>query len=147
MIFKEKTLPPSTLVPFLCNLRYYYNMDAQFGFSIVVLARYWWWSPCTQGLPGSVGGAAGDVERLKGGPLLHGGRVQQPQHCGGDHQDNSSEKTNLQMCFHLQGVYYMIMKNFQRHYNTNRAPFGLSYHPAWSVVSSSCTILVCFSHC
>ena len=27
----------------------------------------------------------------------------------------------------------MIMKNFQRHYNTNRAPFGLSYHPAWSV--------------
>jgi len=30
-----------------------------------------------------------------------------------------------------QGVYYMIMKNFQRHYNTNRAPFGLSYHPAW----------------
>jgi len=30
-----------------------------------------------------------------------------------------------------EGVYYMIMKNFQRHYNTNRAPFGLSYHPAW----------------
>jgi len=30
-----------------------------------------------------------------------------------------------------KGVYYMIMKNFQRHYNTNRAPFGLSYHPAW----------------
>ena len=31
----------------------------------------------------------------------------------------------------VEGVYYMIMKNFQRHYNTNRAPFGLSYHPAW----------------
>jgi len=30
-----------------------------------------------------------------------------------------------------EGVYYMIMKNFQRHYNTNRSPFGLSYHPAW----------------
>ena len=30
-----------------------------------------------------------------------------------------------------EGVYYMIMKNFQRHYNTNRAPFLLSYHPAW----------------
>merc|ERR1719228_2105260 len=25
----------------------------------------------------------------------------------------------------------MIMKNFQRHYQTNRAPFGLFYHPAW----------------
>ena len=31
----------------------------------------------------------------------------------------------------FSGVYYMIMKNFQRHYNSNRAPFGLSYHPAW----------------
>jgi len=30
-----------------------------------------------------------------------------------------------------EGVYYMIMRNFQRHYNTNRAPFLLSYHPAW----------------
>ena len=38
------------------------------------------------------------------------------------------------MILYLQGVYYMIMKNFQRHYNTNRAPFGLSYHPAWSVL-------------
>lgn len=41
------------------------------------------------------------------------------------------------MILYLQGVYYMIMKNFQRHYNTNRAPFGLSYHPAWSVLSIS----------
>ena len=40
----------------------------------------------------------------------------------------------------LQGVYYMIMRNFQRHYNTNRAPFLLSYHPAWSVLS------VCMAH-
>ena len=30
-----------------------------------------------------------------------------------------------------EGVYLMIMQNFQRHYNTNRAPFGLYYHPAW----------------
>ena len=30
-----------------------------------------------------------------------------------------------------QGVYLMIMQNFQRHFNTNRAPFGLYYHPAW----------------
>ena len=30
-----------------------------------------------------------------------------------------------------EGVYLMIMKNFQRHYQTNRAPFGLFYHPAW----------------
>ena len=34
----------------------------------------------------------------------------------------------------------MLMKNFQRHYNTNRAPFGLSYHPAWSVLSISSQI-------
>ena len=32
-----------------------------------------------------------------------------------------------------EGVYLMIMKNFQRHYHSNRAPFGLFYHPAWSV--------------
>jgi len=30
-----------------------------------------------------------------------------------------------------EGVYLMIMQNFQRHYQTNRAPFGLFYHPAW----------------
>jgi len=30
-----------------------------------------------------------------------------------------------------EGVYLMIMKNFQRHFQTNRAPFGLFYHPAW----------------
>ncbi|XP_055837088.1 uncharacterized protein LOC129905597 isoform X3 [Episyrphus balteatus] len=29
------------------------------------------------------------------------------------------------------GVYKMIMKNFERHYTTNRAPFGLFYHAAW----------------
>ncbi|KAL3290229.1 hypothetical protein HHI36_023586 [Cryptolaemus montrouzieri] len=30
-----------------------------------------------------------------------------------------------------EGVHKMIMKNFQRHYTTNRAPFGLFYHAAW----------------
>lgn len=30
-----------------------------------------------------------------------------------------------------EGVYKMIMKNFERHYTTNRAPFGLYYHAAW----------------
>jgi len=30
-----------------------------------------------------------------------------------------------------EGVYMMILKNFQRHYQTSRAPFGLFYHPAW----------------
>ncbi|KAL7030634.1 hypothetical protein ACKWTF_006734 [Chironomus riparius] len=30
-----------------------------------------------------------------------------------------------------EGVYKMIMKNFERHYTTNRAPFGLFYHAAW----------------
>lgn len=29
------------------------------------------------------------------------------------------------------GVFKMIMKNFERHYTTNRAPFGLFYHAAW----------------
>lgn len=29
------------------------------------------------------------------------------------------------------GVYKMIMKNFERHYTTSRAPFGLFYHAAW----------------
>ncbi|XP_017854022.1 uncharacterized protein LOC108607618 isoform X1 [Drosophila busckii] len=29
------------------------------------------------------------------------------------------------------GVTKMIMKNFERHYTTNRAPFGLFYHAAW----------------
>ena len=33
--------------------------------------------------------------------------------------------------FSHQGVYMMILKNFERHYQTNRAPFGLFYHPAW----------------
>ncbi|KAL4713961.1 hypothetical protein ACJJTC_015615 [Scirpophaga incertulas] len=30
-----------------------------------------------------------------------------------------------------EGVYKMILKNFDRHYTTNRAPFGLYYHAAW----------------
>ncbi|KAH8284472.1 hypothetical protein KR044_004066, partial [Drosophila immigrans] len=30
-----------------------------------------------------------------------------------------------------EGVTKMIMKNFERHYTTNRAPFGLFYHAAW----------------
>ncbi|XP_076261093.1 chitin deacetylase-like 5 isoform X2 [Rhynchophorus ferrugineus] len=29
------------------------------------------------------------------------------------------------------GVYKMLLKNFERHYTTNRAPFGLFYHAAW----------------
>ncbi|XP_074599997.1 uncharacterized protein LOC141854276 [Brevipalpus obovatus] len=29
------------------------------------------------------------------------------------------------------GVYNMLLKNFKRHYNSNRAPFGLYYHSAW----------------
>jgi hypothetical protein len=30
-----------------------------------------------------------------------------------------------------ENVSKMIMKNFDRHYTTNRAPFGLFYHAAW----------------
>ncbi|XP_062524545.1 uncharacterized protein LOC101740429 isoform X2 [Bombyx mori] len=30
-----------------------------------------------------------------------------------------------------ENVYKMILKNFDRHYSTNRAPFGLFYHAAW----------------
>ncbi|KAF2884032.1 hypothetical protein ILUMI_22150 [Ignelater luminosus] len=30
-----------------------------------------------------------------------------------------------------EGVFKMLMKNFERHYTTNRAPFGLFYHAAW----------------
>ncbi|XP_030748310.1 uncharacterized protein LOC115876616 isoform X2 [Sitophilus oryzae] len=30
-----------------------------------------------------------------------------------------------------EGVFKMLLKNFQRHYTTNRAPFGLFYHAAW----------------
>ncbi|KAK7025426.1 chitin binding [Halocaridina rubra] len=29
------------------------------------------------------------------------------------------------------GVYTMLIKNFERHYTSNRAPFGLYYHAAW----------------
>lgn len=29
------------------------------------------------------------------------------------------------------GVHRMLMKNFRRHYESNRAPFGLYYHSAW----------------
>ena len=30
-----------------------------------------------------------------------------------------------------EGVYKMLAKNFERHYNSNRAPFGMYYHAAW----------------
>lgn len=30
-----------------------------------------------------------------------------------------------------EGVYKMLIKNFERHYTTNRAPFPLYYHAAW----------------
>ncbi|CAH2050063.1 unnamed protein product, partial [Iphiclides podalirius] len=30
-----------------------------------------------------------------------------------------------------EGVYKMLLKNFDRHYTSNRAPFGLFYHAAW----------------
>ncbi|XP_014246719.1 stress response protein nst1 isoform X2 [Cimex lectularius] len=30
-----------------------------------------------------------------------------------------------------EGVYKMLIKNFERHFSTNRAPFGLFYHAAW----------------
>ncbi|XP_069981937.1 uncharacterized protein Cda5 isoform X10 [Penaeus vannamei] len=30
-----------------------------------------------------------------------------------------------------EGVYKMLIKNFERHYTSNRAPFGLFYHAAW----------------
>ncbi|XP_065219258.1 uncharacterized protein Cda5 [Planococcus citri] len=29
------------------------------------------------------------------------------------------------------GVYKMLIKNFERHFTTNRAPFGLFYHSSW----------------
>jgi len=29
------------------------------------------------------------------------------------------------------GVYDMLLKNFNRHYKSNRAPFNLYYHSAW----------------
>ncbi|XP_055921158.1 uncharacterized protein LOC129952548 isoform X4 [Eupeodes corollae] len=48
---------------------------------------------------------------------LNGGRCSM-----GDACSNPSES---------DGVYKMIMKNFERHYTTNRAPFGLFYHAAW----------------
>lgn len=30
-----------------------------------------------------------------------------------------------------EGVYKMLLKNFNRHYKSNRAPFNLFYHSAW----------------
>uniref|UniRef100_A0A0A1XJI1 Polymerase basic protein 2 n=4 Tax=Zeugodacus cucurbitae TaxID=28588 RepID=A0A0A1XJI1_ZEUCU len=48
---------------------------------------------------------------------LNGGRCSM-----GDACSNPSE---------AEGVTKMIMKNFERHYTTNRAPFGLYYHAAW----------------
>jgi len=48
---------------------------------------------------------------------LNGGRCSM-----GDACSNPSE---------ADGVFKMLMKNFDRHYSTNRAPFGLFYHAAW----------------
>jgi hypothetical protein len=30
-------------------------------------------------------------------------------------------------------VYQLLMNNFKRHYETNRAPFGMYYHSAWFI--------------
>jgi hypothetical protein len=34
---------------------------------------------------------------------------------------------------HLSGdeIYNMLIHNFKRHYNTNRAPYGLYFHTTW----------------
>lgn len=48
---------------------------------------------------------------------LNGGRCSM-----GDACSNPADKDNVRK---------MIMKNFERHYSTNRAPFGLFYHAAW----------------
>lgn len=32
------------------------------------------------------------------------------------------------------GIYEMLMKNFKRHYTSNRAPFGMYYHASWFLV-------------
>ncbi|XP_022114954.2 mucin-4 isoform X2 [Pieris rapae] len=48
---------------------------------------------------------------------LNGGRCSMGDACA-----NPSE---------AEGVYKMILKNFDRHYTSNRAPFGLFYHAAW----------------
>lgn len=32
------------------------------------------------------------------------------------------------------GIYEMLMKNFDRHYTSNRAPFGLYYHASWFLI-------------
>uniref|UniRef100_A0A336LSX4 CSON003767 protein n=1 Tax=Culicoides sonorensis TaxID=179676 RepID=A0A336LSX4_CULSO len=48
---------------------------------------------------------------------LNGGRCSM-----GDACSNPSDAENVEK---------MIMKNFDRHYTTNRAPFGLFYHAAW----------------
>lgn len=43
-----------------------------------------------------------------------------------------------------EGVQKMIMKNFDRHYTTNRAPFGLYYHAAWYELKKSIySFLIC----
>ena len=79
-----------------------------------------------------MGTAAGYVEWSEGRKVQYGRCMQQPPFC--------RRWILLLLLFYylicvsyyyIAGVYYMIMKNFQRHYNTNRAPFLLSYHPAW----------------
>lgn len=32
------------------------------------------------------------------------------------------------------GIYDMLIKNFERHYRSNRAPFGLYYHASWFLI-------------
>uniref|UniRef100_T1JFB8 Chitin-binding type-2 domain-containing protein n=1 Tax=Strigamia maritima TaxID=126957 RepID=T1JFB8_STRMM len=49
--------------------------------------------------------------------------------------DNNGGRCSMaDACAHspkAEGVYSMMVKNFERHYNTNRAPFGLFYHAGW----------------
>lgn len=37
-------------------------------------------------------------------------------------------------CTTEDGIYEMLMKNFERHYTSNRAPFGLYYHASWFLI-------------
>ena len=48
---------------------------------------------------------------------LNGGRCSMGDACSNPNEED--------------GVFKMLMKNFNRHYSTNRAPFGLFYHSAW----------------
>lgn len=48
---------------------------------------------------------------------LRGGRCSMGDACSNPTEEND--------------VFTMLLKNFNRHYQTNRAPFGLYYHSAW----------------